>query len=127
MKEEDKLFRKIGTDNPFSVPDNYFETMTSKLMDNLPEKEPCIVEMKETSRWQRLKPLLYMAAMFVGAALIIKVADFDSDKASSAGRSAQTEMADADQEGDRYFNEMAEGSMMDDYSLYVYLTSNTTE
>jgi hypothetical protein len=123
MKEEDKLFRKIGTDNPFSVPDGYFEQMTSELMDKLPEKKPVIAEMKEASRWERLKPLLYMAAMFVGAALIINVATFRSGGSTAADTTAQTEISEAEQE-DRYICEMADGAQMDDYSLYVYLTAN---
>jgi hypothetical protein len=123
MKEEDKLFRKIGTDNPFSVPDGYFEQMTSELMDKLPEKKPVIAEMKEASRWERLKPLLYMAAMFVGAALIINVATFRSGGSTAAGTTAQTEISEAEQE-DRYICEMADGAQMDDYSLYLYMTAN---
>jgi hypothetical protein len=123
MKEEDKLFRKIGTDNPFSVPDGYFEQMTSELMDKLPEKKPVIAEMKEVSRWERLKPLLYMAAMFVGAALIINVATFRSGGSTAADTTAQTEISEAEQE-ERYICEMADGAQMDDYSLYVYLTAN---
>jgi hypothetical protein len=123
MKEEDKLFRKIGTDNPFSVPDGYFEQMTSELMDKLPEMKPVIAEMKEASRWERLKPLLYMAAMFVGAALIINVATFRSGGSTAADTTAQTEISEAEQE-DRYICEMADGAQMDDYSLYVYLTAN---
>jgi hypothetical protein len=123
MKEEDKLFRKIGTDNPFSVPDGYFEQMTSELMDKLPEKKPVIAEMKEASRWERLKPLLYMAAMFVGAALIINVATFRSGGSTAADTTAQTEISEAEQE-DRYICEMADGAQMDDYSLYLYMTAN---
>jgi hypothetical protein len=124
MKEEDKLFRKVGTDNPFSVPDGYFEKMTSELMDKLPEKKPAIAEMKEASRWERLKPLLYMAAMFVGAALIINVATFKSGDGKTTESVAQAEATDAEQEEERYICEMAEGAQMDDYSLYVYLTAN---
>jgi hypothetical protein len=92
-------------------------------MDKLPEKKPVIAEMKEVSRWERLKPLLYMAAMFVGAALIINVATFRSGGSTAADTTAQTEISEAEQE-DRYICEMADGAQMDDYSLYVYLTAN---
>ena len=39
MKEEDKILKKIGTENPFRVPDGYFENLTSEVMNRLPEKE----------------------------------------------------------------------------------------
>lgn len=125
MKEEDNLFRKIGTDNPFNVPDGYFENMTSELMDKLPEKEPHMTLSKEPTRWERIKPLLYMAAMFAGAALIIKTVTTNiGDRIPADNYTATTEI---ETESDRYFNEMADGAMMDDYSLYVYLTDNSLE
>ncbi len=125
MKEEDNLFRKIGTDNPFNVPDGYFENMTSELMDKLPEKEPHMTLSKEPTRWERIKPLLYMAAMFAGAAFIIKTVTTNiGDRMPADNYTATTEI---ETESDRYFNEMADGAMMDDYSLYVYLTDNSLE
>ena len=39
MKEEDKIQKKIGTENPFRVPEGYFENLTSEVMNRLPEKE----------------------------------------------------------------------------------------
>ena len=36
MKEEDKLLRKVGTTNPFTVPEGYFENLTSEVMNRLP-------------------------------------------------------------------------------------------
>lgn len=38
MKEEDKILKKIGTENPFRVPNGYFENLTSEVMNRLPEK-----------------------------------------------------------------------------------------
>ena len=36
---EDDLKKKVGTENPFRVPDGYFENFASNLMERLPEKE----------------------------------------------------------------------------------------
>ena len=50
MKEEDKILKKIGTENPFRVPDGYFENLTSEVMNRLPEKEtPAIIKKKRNS------------------------------------------------------------------------------
>ena len=38
MKEEDKLRKELGMENPFRVPEDYFEGFTSQLMSRLPEK-----------------------------------------------------------------------------------------
>ena len=77
MKEEDILLKKLGKENSFKVPDGYFENLTSEVMNKLPEKEKVVFKEESVSTWTRLKPLLYLAAMFVGAALIIRVASTD--------------------------------------------------
>lgn len=117
MNAEDGLRKRIGKENPFKVPEGYFADFTSKMMDKLPEK----MKMPENARistWTKLKPLLYMAAMFVGAALIIRVA-------SSGYESSSKNMASADEDSvvisDEMIDYAVEGTRMDDYSLYVYL------
>ena len=77
MKEEDILLKKLGKENSFKVPEGYFENLTSEVMNKLPEKEKVTLKEEPVSTWTRLKPLLYMAAMFIGAALIIRVASTD--------------------------------------------------
>lgn len=72
MKEEDKILKKIGTENPFRVPDGYFENLTSEVMNRLPEKEKLTAVQTEPTIWQKVRPWLYMTAMFIGAALIIR-------------------------------------------------------
>ena len=117
MTTEDNLKKKIGADNPFRVPDGYFENLTSEVMNRLPEKEKVMVERKPTT-WEKVKPLLYMAAMFVGAMLLIRVA---STYYTPAGNPAVEEEADEEME---YINMAMDNSMLDDYSLYVYLTED---
>lgn len=83
MKEEDNMLKKVGTENAFRVPEGYFENFTSELMNRLPEKEKLAFEQKEPTMWERVKPWAYMAAMFVGAALIIRVASSDRTPAAT--------------------------------------------
>ena len=64
MKEEDELLRKCGTKNPFTVPEGYFENFSKELMEKLPEKEISLSEPVITT-WQRVKPWIYMTAMFL--------------------------------------------------------------
>ncbi len=119
MKEEDNILRKVGTGNSFKVPEGYFERLTSEVMDKLPEREP-MPETKAPTLWDKVKPWAYMAAMFAGAALIIRVAS--SDAKPMGTEMAATEAADTEMISDEYINAVVSGSMIDDYSLYVYLT-----
>ena len=125
MKEEDKILRKVGKGNSFKVPEGYFENLTSEVMNKLPEKEHTDFIVREPSKWQKMKPFVYMAAMFIGAALIIRVASSNHKPASP--EIAATEIMEADIDSDEYINAALDGSMMVDYSLYVYLTDASVE
>ena len=124
MKEEDKLLKKVGTENPFRVPEGYFESFTSDLMSRLPEKEKTDIH-REPTTWERVRPWLYMAAMFVGAALIIRVAS--PGETVSNGQQQQQIAADESDIEMEYIRTAIENTMMDDYSLYVYLTDESAE
>lgn len=124
MKEEDKLLKKIGTENPFRVPEGYFEGFTSDLMSRLPEKEKTDVH-REPTTWEKVRPWLYMAAMFIGAALIIRVAS--PGETVSNGKQQQQIAADESDIEMEYIRTAIENTMMDDYSLYVYLSDENAE
>lgn len=120
MKEEDNILRKAGVKNPFKVPEGYFESLTSEVMNRLPQKEP--VECKRPTLWQKVKPWVYMAAMFAGAALIIRIAPGVQKSNSEA-----VAVDDSEKEME-YINVVVDNSMLDDdYSLYVYLTDDDAE
>ncbi len=71
MSKNESDLEKIGNRNPFKTPEGYFERLTDQIMAQLPERveqEPQVL-----SLWERMKPWAYMAAMFVGIALMIKV------------------------------------------------------
>ena len=72
MRQEDQLKEKYGTDPGFRVPDGYFEELNLKIMESLPAypEAPGKVDM---SLWQRVKPYVYLAAMFAGIWMMMKV------------------------------------------------------
>lgn len=72
MRHEDRLKDKFGTDPGFRVPEGYFEELNLKIMESLPAypEAPRTVEL---SLWQRVKPYVYLAAMFAGIWLMMKV------------------------------------------------------
>lgn len=72
MRPEDKLREKYGTDPGFRVPEGYFEELNNKIMAQLPpyQSTPRTVNM---TLWQRVKPYVYLAAMFAGIWLMMNV------------------------------------------------------
>lgn len=121
MKEEEAILRKVGTKNPFTVPEGYFEGLTSDVMNHLPEKEASVLLQKEPTLWEKVKPWVYMAAMFAGAALLIRVGSVDSETPMH-----QLASDEAEQEME-YINSVVDNSMLDDYELYVYLSDTGVE
>lgn len=113
MKEEE-LFQKLGKENPFSTPDGYFENLTSNVMEHLPEKELPKGSEQVTLK-DKLRPYFYLAAIFVGAALIIKVLNYKkmNDPEYIAEQEAKYET--------EVISNVMDDTLMDDYSLYLYL------
>lgn len=72
MGKEDNILRKVGTKNPFSVPDGYFEKFSEELISRLPEKETVFIP-SEPTLWERVKPWIYMVAMFCGIMLSVRI------------------------------------------------------
>lgn len=65
MKEEKNLIDKFGRKGPWTVPDGYFDSVREEVMSKLPEY-PAAPKPADMSVWQRLKPYVYLAAMFAG-------------------------------------------------------------
>ena len=117
MGKEDNILRKAGTSNPFRVPDHYFENFTQELMNKLPEKEPMPL-MSEPTLWERVKPWLYMTAMFCGIMLSVKVFVGEPKKDEFPTFS----QIEAEKLPDEDWEILIDRIMMDDYTLYQYLT-----
>ncbi len=64
MKTNIKKLEEIRKENPFKVPENYFEHFNREIMNCLPEKD--FVAPRTVSLWDKVKPWVYMAAMFLG-------------------------------------------------------------
>lgn len=121
-KEETDLLKRCGTENPFTVPEGYFERFTEQLMEKLPEREA--QPASKLTLWTRVKPWVYMAAMFCG--LMLSVRMFVGEKRSQSP-AATSETTDFTEVPDEYIDPIVNQTMMDDYTLYQYLTDADTE
>lgn len=73
MKKDDStILNKYGKNPGFKVPENYFADFNKRMAEMLPDVEITPVDAKPTM-WQRLKPLVYMAAMFAGVWCMMSV------------------------------------------------------
>lgn len=72
MKKEISNLDRLKGKNPFSVPEGYMEGLTDHIMSRIPEQAPR-KEAKQISLLDRIRPWLYMAAIFAGLGLFFKV------------------------------------------------------
>ena len=68
-KKENTLDRLKGK-QPLRVPDGYMEGLTNRIMESLPE--PPVMEAESVSLVERIRPWLYLAAVFAGMGLFFK-------------------------------------------------------
>ena len=68
MEKDKDILKQVGRDTGMRVPDGYFESFTSRMVSQLDNFE--VVEPEKPTVWQRVRPWLYMAAMFAGIALM---------------------------------------------------------
>lgn len=62
---------KLNQSNPFKLPDGYIDGLTARIMDTLPDEAPD-TKTRTLSVGQRIRPWLYLAAVFVGLLLIFR-------------------------------------------------------
>ena len=115
MKEENNLLRKVGKKDHFRVPDRYFEDFSKELMNNLPEKETFDAT-QEITMWQRVKPWVYMAAMFVGIMLSVRIFVGEPQKEEFPISLAEAAMLPTEE-----WETLVRRTSIDDYALYELL------
>ena len=72
MKEERLLEERFGRDSGMRVPENYFDEVFTKISAELPAMPERPVA-PHLSTWQKIRPYIYMAAMFAGIWCMMKV------------------------------------------------------
>ena len=123
MNEDKELKRLYGNKNPFKVPDGYFDHLADDIMAQLPDtpaESPAPI-----SLWGKMKPWIYMAAMFVGMSFTIRMfmGKFGMEKEQTPQTAtASYSVTDLPEE---YVEPIVSQTMMDDYQLYEYLSDAT--
>lgn len=132
MNSEDKLKKMYGQQNPFGVPENYFDRFAENMLESLPEKDesPKMVETSEVvektdntrrTLFVKLKPYLYLAAMFCGLYFGIQVMKHRNDIAS-VSKIEQTAKTDAFENEDEYIDKVCRYARIGKDDIYSYAT-----
>ena len=85
MKKKDDILQQVGGKTGYKVPDGYFEQFTARMTEQLPERQLPKPEIVTT--WHKLRPYIYLAAMFAGIWLMLQVfvaPVVEADKAMTA-------------------------------------------
>lgn len=123
MKEEKILHTMFGKENHFSVPEGYFDTFAEKIMEQLPDSDARIIEMRAESWWHRM-PLRKIAAamsaiaVLSGGAMLYKNHTPQASMANTLVEHQQTESSDYGT-----FEQMADYTMLDNQDIYTSLVA----
>ncbi|MBO7317914.1 MAG: hypothetical protein J6U43_04240 [Bacteroidales bacterium] len=71
MKKNEDILQQVGRKTGYKVPEGYFENFAARMTEQLPERELPKPEIVTT--WQKLRPYIYLAAMFAGIWLMLQV------------------------------------------------------
>lgn len=71
MAKTDKI--KFPESNGMTVPEGYFDDFRRRMMEVLPETAPAPAAPARRSKWQIIRPYVYMAAMFTGIYLMMNI------------------------------------------------------
>lgn len=121
MHNEDKELREMfGQQNPFRVPEGYFDTLTERVMSNLPDRKP---QEARKSKLVALRPWLYAAACVVVLVVMSVVWLFrqqpDTPQVAVASSVSATSTSDSS-----YMDEAADYVMLDNAEIYACLSDN---
>ena len=76
MKEDNDILKTIGRSDGMTVPDGYFADFAELMAGQLPQR-PELAAMNvvapPASLWGKLRPYVYMAAMFAGVWCMLKI------------------------------------------------------
>lgn len=122
MNTDNELKAQYGTKRPYKVPDGYFEQFHEQLMNSLPEMVPEATPTTKVTLMARIKPWLYMAAMFAGIIFMAQGIMYIQEQSLDSDELVALEEL-YDDEADHFMS----SSLYNEYVLYSYLTTTDYE
>ena len=129
MESTNHLQKEYGTQRPFTVPENYFSELSSRVMAQIPteeQKESVVPVKPRRAMVHYLRPLV-AAAMTIGVVLIGFLAYHEFDGEQEKQSLADSHLAQGAQEvsasSEDDFDQAADYFMIDESDMYAYLAS----
>ena len=119
--EELYLKSRITNDNPFRVPEGYFDRLTADVMARLPERQSENPKEEKTARRIQLRRSWLAAASVAVVAIVGTLVYFN--KLNPADTADKQVAAVAAPVSDSYIDEAADYLMIDHQDIYACLTS----
>ena len=129
MESTNHLQKEYGTQRPFTVSENYFSELSSRVMAQIPaeEQKETVVEVKPRRATLRYLRPLAAAAMTIGVVLIGFLAYQEFDGAQGKHSLADSHLAQGAHEtaasSEDDFDQAADYFMIDESDMYAYLAS----
>ena len=114
--ERSEILDRLGKDPGFKVPEGYFDNFAEQMLDKLPEVEITEVDIKP-SMWVRVRPYVYMAAMFAGVWCMMHV--FSNFNTSISGEQRVSELSKQLNQ-DENIDEFIMSGAASDYDIISY-------
>ena len=129
MESTNHLQKEYGTQRSFTVPENYFSELSSRVMAQIPaeEQKETVVEVKPRRATLRYLRPLAAAAMTIGVVLVGFLAYQEFDGAQGKHSLADSHLAQGAHEAaaspEDDFDQAADYFMIDESDMYAYLAS----
>ena len=122
MKEDLDILSKLGKDSGFKVPENYFADFNTKMMESLPK--PNLTPQVKPSLWVRIRPYVYMAAMFAGIWCMMRVFN---DMSGATSTKAQIQAIVDGLEDEKNIDDLMLQEGLNEYDILTYEDSVDAE
>lgn len=112
MRKESDILEKAGGKDGMTVPEGFFESFAEQMAARLPENPEAegTVILRPKTTWQKLRPYIYMAAMFAGIWCMLKMFTM------------MTPAAGVDLSIDN--NKVLSSALSDDHFIYDYINDD---
>jgi len=131
MTEEEKLIGQFGKENPFRVPEGYFDNFASSLMEKLPELSEDETKEKEAHETTKVVEIGFLQRMRKYAAAIVVLLVVGSGalymmsgQEEETSVQAKVEHVSTEQMDEEYtIDQIADYAMLDNEDFYAYTAS----
>lgn len=107
-KEDSKILNSLGKDAGFRVPEGYFEDFNARMSSSLPDVE--LTKKEAPTLWTRIRPFVYMAAMFAGVWLMLHMFQIGNNINSPEKRSVEVSTATQNKQNEQIEKQQDNGN-----------------